>query len=589
MAAAARPFIGRLEAVDALRRRTDAAVSGRGGFTLLEGETGVGKSTLVADVIRSANEKGLHLLVGRAPSLENPPPFLLLRRALESATHLPAEPAPMGSSLAFAARGPSESTPILGFAPGADRHEAREFWPVEERLLEQLVDPGGAAIGARGGMSAQIAGRLLAIADTGATLLLLDDLHTADEPSLAVLRDIGPELERHRLWILATSLPLASLREDRRGLLEEVVRLTGAERIVVPPLSAAEVGEFVRGLVPGRAIHQDDLTRWHTQSGGNPQFLELILRTPDAARPLAGGPHSARTLSALMEPERRVLSVAAVLGREFPFSLLLRATGEDEERLTETVQGLVHHGVVRESANEEIVVLREDLRREVDSSLTEAHRRLLHRRVGEALEAMGAADEPTIYALALHYYLGKVDEKAAHYNRLAGELAARAMATPTARLHLERALECQRRLTPRDPVAELDLTLDLAVQLDRLGELVEAETLLRRAQEEFAHRDEVPSAQRALLTVYLARIIVNEGQWEEAERLTSNLLASPNPPTQPLTLMALHRLRGEMFYFLGRYDESLRHHDAALEIARAQRNEREIAREMVRRANVLGM
>ncbi|HYK93106.1 MAG TPA: hypothetical protein VEY07_03575, partial [Thermoplasmata archaeon] len=180
-------------------------------------------------------------------------------------------------------------------------------------------------------------------------------------------------------------------------------------------------------------------------------------------------------------------------------------------------------------------------------------------------------------------------EKAAHYNRLAGELAARAMATPTARLHLERALECQRRLTPRDPVAELDLTLDLAVQLDRLGELVEAETLLRRAQEEFAHRDGVPSAQRALLTVYLARIIVNEGQWEEAERLTSNLLSSPNPPTQPLTLMALHRLRGEMFYFLGRYDESLRHHDAALEIARAQRNEREIAREMVRRANVLGM
>lgn len=603
MAIAARPFVGRLGAVDALRRRTDAAMAGRGGFTFLEGEAGVGKSTLLAEVIRSAQEKGLHLLVGRAPSLENPPPFLLLRRALES-TSLPSPETGglgLGSSLAFVARGPAATAPILGFAPGADQGDAREFWPVEERLLEQLVDPGGLSPTGRGGMSAQIADRLLAIADTGPTLLVLDDLEAADESSLEVLRDLGPELARHRLWVLATSLPLANLREGRRGLLEEVLQLSAAERLVLPPLTAAEVGEFVRETIPDLNVLQDDLTRWHSQSGGNPQFLEQILRMQDRVHPGSApgtlGIAPAAELSAqllkspglLSETERRVLGVAAVLGREFPFSLLLKATGEEEERLSETVQSLVQHGVLRETEKEEIVFLLEDLRSKIDATLTEAHRRLLHRRAAEALEATGAADEPTVFALALHYYLGKVDEKAAHFNRLAGELAARALVAPTARVHLERALECQRRIVPRDRVAELDLTLDLAVQLDRLGELVEAETLLRKAQADAADLPELPQAQRALLTVYLARIIVNEGQWEEAERLTSDLLNGDTPPTQPLTRMALHRLRGEMFYFLGRYDESLRQHDLALEIARSQRNEREIARELVRRANVLGM
>ena len=606
MAVAGRPFVGRLDAVDALRRRTEAAVGGRGGFTLVEGEPGVGKSTLLDDVIRGSKEKGLHLLVGRGVSMANPPPFLLLRRALESAAAPNSAPTESGlpSPLAFAARGPSGGGAILGFAPGADRADAREFWPVEERLLEQLVDPGGIPTAGRGGMSAKIADRLLQIADTGSTLLLLDDLHVADEPSLEVLRDLAPDLGRHRLWVLATTLPLALLPDDRRGLLEEIVRTASADRVVVRPLTAAEVAEFVRGISHGQAVREEDVTWWHSQSGGNPQFIEQMLRARETAGLGPGTPSEPsghppgpsepadRLLASfhrLEDGERRVLTVASVLGRDFPFALLLRATGEEEERLSETVQSLVHRGVLRETAEEEVAFVRDELRGLIEGTLTEAHRRLIHRRAAEALEATGAVDEPTVFALALHYYLGKVDDRAAHFNRLAGELAARAMVAPSARLHFERALECQRRVHPRDRVAELDLTLDLAVQLDRLGELVEAETLLRDAQADLQEREEIRPAQRALLAVYLARIIVNEGQWEEAERITQDLLVNESSRLPPMTLMALHRLRGEMFYFLGRYEESLRHHDAALEIARAQHNEREIAREMVRRANVLGM
>ncbi len=609
MAVAGRPFVGRLEAVDALRRRADAAVAGTGGFTLLEGETGVGKSTLLGELITDLRRRGVHVLVGRAVVLESPPPYLLLRRALESAS---GEGRPAGElsgrrPLAFAAAARGGPSSLLGFAPGAIPADEEDIRLVEDRLLEQLGDPGGVSPTGQGGMPSFIAGWLLALAEAGPSVLVLDDLQLADEPSLEALRDLAPQLGRSSLWVLATTVPTSALPEGRRELIEEIARRSRAERVVVRPFTAAEAGEFVREVAPHTPVRDDEVTRWHSQTGGNPSFLEQLLRArarasgagatlataEEVASSSAPAPefaeYLARQVLDLSEPERRVLTVAAVLGQEFPFSLLLRATGEEEERLSETVQRLVERGVLRETPEEEVVFLRGDLRDQVDQSLTAPHRRMLHRRAAEALEAAGSPDEARIYALARHYYLAKSDEKAAEYNRRAGELAARARAPAVARLHLEHALECQRRREPKDPAAELELTLELAVQLDRLGELAEAEALLRSAAEEVALSPGLPAAVRSVVPVYLARILVNAGRWEEAERLTSDLLEGPEPPTQPLTLMALHRLRGEMFYFLGRYDESLRHHDLALELARGQRNDREIAREMVRRANVLGM
>ncbi|MCI4335592.1 MAG: AAA family ATPase [Thermoplasmata archaeon] len=596
MASAARPFVGRLEAVDALRRRQDAAVSGQGGLTLLIGEPGVGKSTLVDRVIREAEEKGIPVLVGRAPSLDNPPPFLLLRRALQSGTP-PSSSDGQPSSLAFAAF-PGPGPTLIGFAPRAEHGRWADGHQVEERLLEQLGDPGGVTPAGTGRMAGSLAQRLLQIATNGSALLVLDDIHLADEPSLETLLDLAPQLGGRGLWVLATSLPMANLGEARRAVIEQIRRAGRAEEVVVAPLSAPEVGEFVRLADPGRTVREDEIIWWHSQSGGNPSFLEQLLRSPEPA-PRSGGSalpppaefstYLAQQLSELSEAERRTLTVAAILGRVFPFALLLRASDEDEEALSEIVQVLVHHGILKETAAEEIEFIRGDLRDQLDATLTAAHRRLLHRRAAEALEALGVADEATVYALALHYYLGKVDGKAAEFNRTAGELAAEASAPAVARQHLERALESQRRLTPRDRVAELELTLDLAVQIDRLGELNAAETLLRTALTEIANVPEIPASHRALVQVYLARILGDEGQWAETDQLTAPLLTGTGIPEGPLTQMTVHRLRGEMFYFRGKYDESLRHHDAALELARSLRNEREIARETVRRANVLGM
>jgi tetratricopeptide (TPR) repeat protein len=593
-ASSERPFIGRPEAVDALRRRGDAARAGRGGLTVIEGEAGVGKTSLVDGLVREARAKGLRVLAARAPSLENPPPYLLIREALASRD----EESEM----------PVSSLPPLAFIPTAVRGESplgreavahgTESWLVEDRLMEPFGGGSDSTAGGRPRVDYEFASDLLAGAARDPTVVVLEDVHLADAASLDVLAMLAPQLATRPLWMVVTRPPLGALAGPVRARLETIERSGDAEKVLLRPFTLTEATEFVKWVDRTAEVRDDEITRWYSQSGGNPMFLEqLALRRqagrvgPTAHRP--GSPEEfaeylASQLTALPPEQERALAVAAILGREFPFGLLLRASGEDEEKLAEIVQDLVTHGLLRERPDELLEFLRDDLRLTIYHRLTEARRRLLHKRAAEAIEAFSPADEATIFSLARHYHLGRVDEKAAQYNRLAAELAGRTYAPGVSREHYERAIESQRRVRPRDPVTELELALELAVQLDRLGELETAESVLQAALPS-AETPSVPPALRLIARISLARIFSDQGRWDDVDRITSELLPAMDGSWSPRTRLALHRLRGELLYFYGRYPESLEQHDHALDLARAQHDEREVALETVRRANVLGM
>jgi tetratricopeptide (TPR) repeat protein len=596
---AERPFVGRPEAVDALRRRSDAVRFGRGGLTVIEGDAGVGKSTLVDGIVREVRAKGLQVLVARARSLENPPPLLLLREALDSVeqSSTEADPAaPESSPIAFA---PSAMRAVGGFGRFLATPEGADPWVLDDHVLEPFAGAIEGSGESRGRLDAQIAGRFLEVGARAPTLVVLEDLHLADDASLQTLAQMVPELTEHALWVVITRLPLSALSGPRRALMESIERAGSAESVVVRPFTAGEVAEFVRVKTPGAAVDADELTRWHSQSGGNPSFLEQIIeRRTDGTGTFGGlgspetaefAEYQARQVRELTSEEERVLAVGSILGREFPFSLLLRASGEDEERLAELVQGLVGRGLWREQTDESLEFRRDDLRAQIYQALSESRRRLLHRRAVDALEAHGAVDVATVYALARHTYVAKLDDKAAGYNRLAGEFAARSFAPLVARQHFERSLECLARLKPRDPTSELEVALDLAIQLDRLGELEAAERTMSEALEGPGRAPEIPAPLVSVATVFLARVFSDQGRWEEVERITTRLLEKGTEGMNPRTALALHRLRGELLYFYGRYPESLVEHDRALEIARSQKDRREEALETVRRANVLGM
>jgi tetratricopeptide (TPR) repeat protein len=592
-----RPFVGRLEVLDTLRRRRDLARDGRGGVTLVEGNAGVGKSTLIEQLAHEARAKGLRVVLMRTPALESPPPLQLLRSVLTQAKAPDESPDDdeTGSGILGLVSPPSSEPYLLGFAPGTDR----TGMDASDRLLEVVSQPVESADQGKVRLFAQLADEFLDLARGGAMLVVVEDLHLADEASLDALASIAPRLPDRPLWLVATSLSVATLREPQRGLIERFLRSGGGELVTVRPFTAGETLDFVRGLDVGGGAAVEDVTRWHSQSGGNPLFLEQLIRTrasgPSGPSGAADEPpgelseYLARRLPALDEEARRVLTVGAVLGREFPFDLLLTASEEDEERLTEVLERLVRMGALRERPNEHLEFVRDDLRGYIYAGLTDAHRRVLHKKAGEALESMGPADPATVFALARHFTLGRIEDRAELYNRFAADFAMRSMSANVARFHLERALDAHRKARPNDHAGEIEIVLDLAVQMDRLGELKPAEKLLRELDDAPHMMRAASPAQRALLKIYLARILTDQGRWDEADRWTSELLGSADVAAAAETRIAAHRLRGEVLYYRGEYAESLRHHDLALATAREIGRRREIALEMVRRANVLGM
>jgi tetratricopeptide (TPR) repeat protein len=581
-----RPFVGRMEAVEALYRRFEDARAGNGGVTLLVGATGVGKSTLVAELTKNWRARGVQVLVGRAPALDAPPPFALIRSAIEGSREF-SEP-PSGS-----VPGPvGRDSFLIGFAPGFSDGALSTPVRIEERLLSELGQADERGESPREPLWSGIADQFLEFTRRGPTVLVLEDLHRSDDPSLEALEFLTRQLQNRPFWILVTSRPFEALSDSRRARLEAFEAATHARRIVLRPLTSGEVAVYLQGREPGREFTTEEIARRYSETGGNPLLLEQFDHRfrPESRRSTTPGEGpSAPSNAPLNEKEQRTVAVAAVLGPEFPFSVLLRASGEDEEELAETVDRLVNRGLLLERPGELLTFPDDRARAEVYDQLTESRRRLLHRRAGEALEATGSADLSTIYALARHFYLGKVDDKSVQYNRAAAEIADRAFAAEVAREHLERALESHRRLSPDDADGEAELLLELAAQIDHLGEFQRAGALLRNHLARRGVGARLSPHIRALLELYIAQVLTDEGEWREAEETTARVLSSVDLAGHPLVLLALHRLRGEALYYQGRYVESLKEHAEELRLARESGNDRATALGRARTANVLAM
>jgi len=574
-----RPFIGRVETVEALHRRFEDARAGTGGVTLLVGGTGVGKSALVADLVRDIRARGVRVLVGRALALDDPPPFSLIRSAIQSAHDDPtirSDEQPTLGGDAF----------LIGFAPRLGEPTFPAPAGLEERLLEALGETDERGETSRERVLSGIAEQFLEFTRRGPMVVVLEDLHRADESSVAAVEYVANQLQNQPLWILATSRPYASLSESGRARLEAFEGATHARRIVLRPMTSGEVADYLRMSDPSREFSPEEVARRYSETGGNPLLLQQLDRrisvTEETGRPGAALPP--------LDPEaHRTLDVAAVLGPEFPFGILLRASGEDEERLAEAVDRLVAHGLLYERPGELLAFPEDRLRDEAYSRLTESRRRLLHRRAGEALEAMGNADLTTIYALARHFYLGRADEKSVQYNRIAAEIANRALAPDVARDHLARALESQRALNPDDRDTESELVLELARTTNELGRLQEAEGLLHDLLDHGKDDPRLSARSRATLEIYLARVLSDRGDWRAAGEVAQKVLSSAGLETQLLVQLGAHRLLGEAFFYEGRYPEAFAEHTEEIRLAREAGNERAVALGQSRRAGVLGM
>jgi predicted ATPase len=300
------PLVGREGELRLLREALGRALAGKGGLLLVAGEPGIGKTRLAEALAVEAAARGAAVARGAAWDGGGAPalwPWFEVLRALRPELSEPDKR--LRSALGPLWEGADEP------AAGPADPEVRHF-----RRLDAL----------RAVLESAAAQRPL--------LVLLEDLHVADEATLEALLFLSRGLGEHRLLVLAT------LRDGVRGGApgREALfsRLSQAGTAIRPGrLGRAEVAELLADLEPVRPDTVDEI---HQRSGGNPLFVEELVR-----RVRAGGRPSdvpervtaviGERLARFEEPERAALEAAAVLGPEAPAAVLAEAIGVTVEEV----------------------------------------------------------------------------------------------------------------------------------------------------------------------------------------------------------------------------------------------------------------
>ena len=322
-------------------------------------------------------------------------------------------------------------------------------------------------------------------------MLVLDDLHAADEPSLLLLRFLVRQLGASRLLVVGAYRDVdPSLSDPLTTALTELVREPVTKSLALAGLGDREVAHFIE-LNTGEAPNDELVAAIHEETDGNPLFVGEIVRLlateggldNAAARSRLTIPQSVRDVIArrvrhLSEECSRVLVLACVLGREFSLDALARLGGVSENELLDTLDEAMIAGVVSDLPGGGPGRLRFAhvlIRDTLYEGLTTARRVRLHRLTVEALENLYGEEPGSHLAELVHQSIaGRDFERGLRYARRAGDRALALLAYEEAARLYELALETLERSHPEDEATRCELLLSLGEGHARAGNMAAA-------------------------------------------------------------------------------------------------------------------
>lgn len=482
------PLVGRAAERAALVGWLEQAGRGHGGLALLEGEAGIGKTRLLEEVARDARWRGVQVLWGHAGELAGASPYGPLREALRAAL----------SPLRVGQLAQMVSATVL--------RDAALLLPE----LAAVAGPPAAAPSAPALDQSQLLQALshivLALGQLAPHLLILEDLHWADEDTFSALKHLAEHLPSGRVLVIGSYRSgEARARPPVWGALQALDRAGLGQRIELAPLSLSDTRELVRRALGLAHAAPFFAGRLHQETAGNPLFILETLRSLHDERvlyrdrtgawstpwdettvdyvelPLPAGVRQviARRLARLAPAERAALNAAAVLGAEFDLALLLATSDFHRGACVAAASELVRRGLLEERPAA-YRFSHDQVRRVAYAGLAEPDRQALHRRAGEALEAQCPQG---VAALAFHFAQAGEAAKALHYHTGAGEEARAVYAGAEAIRHYEQALAAWARLQSRDWAPGIGLHLARGEVCQETGRFAEAEGAFRAAHD----------------------------------------------------------------------------------------------------------
>jgi class 3 adenylate cyclase/tetratricopeptide (TPR) repeat protein len=485
-------YVGRVAERRRLENLWGQARAGSLRLAVLSGEAGVGKTRLASNVALHAREEGATVLYGRCDEdlgVPYQPWAQALGHLITAAPRriLDAHVKSHGGDLARLVPALGDRLPALPPPHQSD--------PETERYL----------------LYAAASGLLQAASQEEPVLLILDDLHWADQPTLSLLRHVVAQGASMRVMVVGTYRD-SDLSRDHplTALLADLHRDEGGERVKLTGLHSDDVAALIEALA-GHELGEDgrELALQITQeTAGNPFFAGQLLRhltesgsivdeqgrwrlvgdlskleLPQSVREVTG-----RRVERLGSDARTILTAAAVIGRDFDLGLLLAVVDVPKAQLLDLLDRAVAASLLQESSEQagRFTFAHALVEHTLYEDLGRTRRALLHRQVAEALEEQ-CGDEPgeRLGELARHWSAAVVSAdtaKALDYARRAAERALEQLAPDEAARWYRQALELHGQAPGGDRSERCELLIGLGEAQRQTGNPGSRQTLLDAAE-----------------------------------------------------------------------------------------------------------
>ncbi len=557
-------FVGRERELERLREAVDGALAGRGSLQLLVGEPGIGKTRAAEELATYARVSGARVYWGRCREDEGAPAYWPWVQAIRSYAR--------------------DADPVaLAWQLGAGAAEVAQLIPEVAEKLDVEPAKGSDSEEARFRLFDSVTTLMLGAARDRPIVLVLDDLHWADEPSLLLLRFAARELASSGLLILGTYRDVELGRHHPLArMLGEISGIEGSRRIPLKGLSVGAVERYLE-MTAGAPAPVGLAEAVQERTDGNPFFVGEVVRLLASEGNLTSGGSAAelqipqgvrevigRRLDRLSDETNATLRVAAVIGRDFDEELVWRVADMQPEQLMTAATEAIAERLVTDLSDGHYSFAHALVRDTLYEELSPPKRSAVHERTGVAIEEICGGNVDERLGELAHHFLEAAPRgdlaKAIDYAQRAGEQDMEQLAYEDAVDVYGRALEVLELMDEPDEGLRCSLLLSLGGAEAKSARVADARDAFERAADSARRLDDADSLVGAAIGIAMM---------SDAGRLDEKLLALLDeslewigPERTARRAALLSAKSAEMYWVDNDLTESTRLVDEAIEIAR---------------------